>query len=637
MRRAAIGYQVGGVLMRSARRASILTKLMGFSALLIFFMLAMGITSYMAIEQMQEGLQSTRRRTDLAQGAQLVQALAYNEGMTLLAAIQFRNESSTFNLPEAALATGATLDHLLSATAADDPARQDLLALNELHDRYEQSSVRVFQLSQAGQSAEALQLLNSEARPLMDDLVAAAQEMAQGTITSAHTAFESSDRNGAMAQWLILLVPAVSITISLVLSVVLARHLTIPIRRLAGLANQVAQGDLTAEPLAVTTGDETAEVTRAFNHMVDSLRSLIRHTFDSSRAVAHSADELTRLTDQVSQSALGVTLAIGQVADGTTLQSGSAQESAKAVHELHTAVQQIAGGAQEQSTGTQETARMVDQMMSAMEQSAEKARQVAASSLQAMTAAQEGQQVIRTTAAGMAEIRTAVQESSARVGELGSFSTQISEITRTITEIADQTNMLALNAAIEAARAGENGRGFAVVAEEVRRLAERSSQSARDIGGLISRIQTGTTDVMHSMEQVTTRVEAGSRLTGETGARLTEILATVAQTGRDVATISTAMERLSDAAREVVSAVNTVAAVTEENTAATEEMAAGAMGITESIRRIAGVAEENARAAKAVSTAMAELSSGSSGIAAAATELAQVARSLRDGAQRFKV
>jgi len=140
-----------------------------------------------------------------------------------------------------------------------------------------------------------------------------------------------------------------------------------------------------------------------------------------------------------------------------------------------------------------------------------------------LAAAQQGSRAVDHSIGAMNEIRDQIHETSERIKRLGESSQEIGEIVSVISDLTDRTNVLALNAAIQAAAAGEAGRGFTLVAEEVQRLAERSGEAARQVGGLISAIQSDTREVLEAMERTTAGVVAGTRLADEGGHALARI------------------------------------------------------------------------------------------------------------------
>jgi methyl-accepting chemotaxis protein len=244
--------------------------------------------------------------------------------------------------------------------------------------------------------------------------------------------------------------------------------------------------------------------------------------------------------------------------------------------EISTASDDLARRTEQQAASLEQTAAALDEITATVKQTAEgvaKAREVAEA---ASTDAKHSSDVVRETVAAMGGI----EESSSKIGN----------IIGVIDEIAFQTNLLALNAGVEAARAGDAGRGFAVVATEVRALAQRSADAAKEIKKLIS----------SSGEQV----GAGVKLVGDTGRALERIVGQVAQLGGLVATIAASAAEQSTGLREVNTAVNQMdqvtqrnAAMVEETNAASHSLAGKAVELTRMVGRFK-TGQDSARAAE---------------------------------------
>jgi methyl-accepting chemotaxis protein len=221
-------------------------------------------------------------------------------------------------------------------------------------------------------------------------------------------------------------------------------------------------------------------------------------------------------------------------------------------------------------------AASVEEMAVSIDQVRENAAEAHAISQTAGSISEQGAAVIHNAASEMRKISDAVQASSKIVEELGQQSDQITSIVNTIREIADQTNLLALNAAIEAARAGEQGRGFAVVADEVRKLAERTSLSTTEIGGMVSKIQHGTHSAVTSMESGVAQVSNGVKLANQAGDSINQIRDGALRVTSVVNGISESIAEQSMAGNDIAQKLETIAQMSEESAHAVRQTAEAA-------------------------------------------------------------
>lgn len=328
----------------------------------------------------------------------------------------------------------------------------------------------------------------------------------------------------------------------------LARNIAMNIVHVADVAQQAAAGNLHARA-RLESDDEVGHMAKAFNAMLDRITSLVS-TEEERDTMQKRLVQFLVLVSDVGKGDLtkrGEVTAdmFGNLADGFNLMiqrfaqlMKQVRESAERVNRSAGALRenagQMAGTAKHQADESMRTLGAVEQLAVSMRHVAETAEASSESARQVLHATEDGRVAVQETVQDMQRIRAAVQRMSKQVKALGDRSLEISQIVSTIRDIANQTNLLALNAAIEAAGAGEAGARFAVVADQVRKLAESSTQATREIADLVKVIQSETQDAVVAMEHETQAVEAGSASALRTGDVFKEI-STIAQRSAELA------------------------------------------------------------------------------------------------------
>jgi methyl-accepting chemotaxis protein len=245
--------------------------------------------------------------------------------------------------------------------------------------------------------------------------------------------------------------------------------------------------------------------------------------------------------------------------------NGDVRQLSTDAHVLADTSRQTTKIADEQNASATAMAAALQQIASSIEQVSEHARSTKEMMEKFGVISDTSVQTVTRTIESMNEIAVVMTHVSETVTLLRQQSEQISSVVNIIQEIAEQTNLLALNAAIEAARAGEQGRGFAVVADEVRKLAERTAISTKEIGNTIKAIQERAQGANEEMKNELSKVAAGVELANEAGKRIAEIRQNASQVEEAITGISVAIDEQSTANHQVANGVEKIAQQAEQN------------------------------------------------------------------------
>nr|WP_159433170.1 HAMP domain-containing methyl-accepting chemotaxis protein [Bacillus massilionigeriensis] len=364
----------------------------------------------------------------------------------------------------------------------------------------------------------------------------------------------------------------ISLIITPLIATIFIRYILIkPLKNLLEATNKIAEGDLNIEVgLPKGRKDELSELADSFQKMTENLRSVVSNINDTTNHIASAVTQL----------------------------SSNSDNTAMVSEQISAAIQGVASGSEEQASGMEKISTAMNIVNNEIDDISKKTNAISDLSQNNTTIACNGVESIDETVSQMGSIQQSVSQSDASLQVLQERSKEIGQFLTVISSIADQTNLLALNAAIEAARAGEYGKGFAVVAEEVRKLAEESSQSAQQIAVLVNEIQNQTSNSVATMKQVIEEVQLGINMTRNGKDIFHNISSSMTNLDIQVQGILQGSKKISESAHEVTSSVSNVLSIAKQNSqnsmdvsAASEEQLASIEEVSTSMKELEKIAE----------------------------------------------
>ncbi|ARS53605.1 methyl-accepting chemotaxis protein [Kushneria konosiri] len=485
-------------------KKSVRLRLSGSLAICIMLLLIVGALGIYSAHKSQQALEATYKYNVTAiEKLSAVRATLLSNRVKMVAEQRDRNPATALTtkaeMSQNDVITNAAMTTYLGVIT-DPEERQQATQLQQSVTTLQSNLQRMMDIMATGDFLAAEAFNDAAIRQDYKVVIPGIEALIEREVTHAGLYYQQSDTAYEALKTVVLGVIALAIVLSLALSVWLVRGIMAPLGKARHFANELAQGNLAVET-DITCKDEFGDMLRALTAMQHRMSEVIRSVGHNAVAVNDAAQNITRGNEDLNRR--------------TQEQAASLEETAASMEEITTTVRHNA-----------DNAAQADRLVREVSQQAQTGGDV-------------------------------VQNAVSAMGEISASSHKIATIVSLIDEIAFQTNLLALNSSVEAARAGEQGRGFAVVANEVRNLAGRSANAAREIKQLV--------------EESVKRVDTGAELVNRSGRTLTEIVSSVKRVTDLVSEIAVASREQATGIDQVNVAVSQMDAVTQQNAALVEE------------------------------------------------------------------
>jgi methyl-accepting chemotaxis protein len=400
-------------------------------------------------------------------------------------------------------------------------------------------------LSMEGRTTEAARRYG-EAVDTVQRYLSKADEMVRYDDDRLRSEFSNAERTVSRANLTFICLGVVTLLVGMWLSRAITKSISIPILRSSAHIDQMAQGNFSipVSDNALRRKDEMGIFARSMHALNSNLRRMLKDIASSAERVTSASTQLSTFAERLSKGALEQVEMAGQVASSSEEMSQTSDDIAR------------------------------------------NSNAVAESASRAVNVAEGGQDVVDKAIKEVNVIARVVETAVGFVQDLGEQSKRIGTIITVINGIADQTNLLALNATIEAARAGEHGKGFAVVADEVRKLAEKTNSSTKEIGEMIDAIKGGVEKTVASMDTARDKVVVGATLSSQASEALIQIITSIGGLHGGVQQIASATTEMSSTTDEIAHDIEKISLVSQNTLSSTEEIAKASLGLADLARNL---------------------------------------------------